>query len=134
MRSSSSPRRRTTYAVLTVLTIAAGVVLRRVHLGLPFWLVKYGGSALWAVMVYWVFAALKPAWDPEVLGVVSALFAAMVEFFKLYDAHALDAFRRTLAGTLLLGRYFSWRDIAVYWVAIALIAALDLALVRRAAR
>jgi hypothetical protein len=32
----------------------------------------------------------------------------------------MDAFRHTLPGVLLLGRYFSVRDIAAYWIAIGL--------------
>jgi hypothetical protein len=42
----------------------------------------------------------------------------------------VDAFRLTLAGRLLLGRFFSLKNIAVYWLAIALAALLDRWLVR----
>jgi hypothetical protein len=40
-------------------------------------------------------------------------------------APGIDAFRVTLAGKLLLGRFFSAWDIVAYWVAIAVAAALD---------
>jgi hypothetical protein len=45
-------------------------------------------------------------------------------------APALDDFRRTIAGAVLLGRIFSFADIAVYWLAIAIAASLDV-LIRR---
>lgn len=128
-RQSSSSR--PAYVALIILTIVAGLVLRRVPLGLPVLLVKYGGSMLWAAMVYWIFAAIRPTASTESVAVNAALFAAAVEFFKLYHAPSLDAFRRTLAGALLLGRYFSWWDILAYLAAIALAAAIDRRLIRR---
>ena len=57
MKSSSS-RQRFIYLLLAALTICAGLVLRRVPMGLPVLVVKYGGSLLWAAMVYWIAAAL----------------------------------------------------------------------------
>jgi hypothetical protein len=44
---------------------------------------------------------------------------------KLYRVPWLDAFRLTLPGVILLGRYFSIRDIVAYWIAIALGAIID---------
>jgi hypothetical protein len=128
---SSGGRGRAAYIALAILTIVAGLVLRRVPLGLPFVIVKYGGSMMWAAMIYWIFAAMRPAASSEGIALNASLFAVAVEFFKLYHAPVLDAFRRTLAGTLLLGRFFSWWDIAAYLVAIALTAALDRHLIRR---
>jgi hypothetical protein len=92
-----------------------------VPLGLPAVLIKYGGSALWAVMVYWLVAFLLPRRAPRFLGFLAAAVAAAVECFKLYHSPGLDAFRYTLAGKLLLGRVFSLQDIAVYWLAIVAI-------------
>jgi hypothetical protein len=128
---ASGGRHRATYLALIILTIIAGLVLRRVPLGLPFVIVKFGGSMLWAAMVYWIFAAIRPAAASESIALNAALFAAMIEFFKLYHAPVIDAFRRTLAGSLLLGRYFSWWDVAAYLAAIALAATIDTRLIRR---
>ena len=101
-------------------------------MGLPFVIVKFGGSMLWAAMIYWIFAAVRPGTSAEGIALNANLFAVAVEFFKLYHAPLLDAFRRTLAGTLLLGRYFSWWDIVAYVAAIALAAFADRRLIRRA--
>ena len=130
-KSGASGSRRTACLALILLTIIAGLVLRRVPLGLPFVLVKFGGSMLWAAMIYWIFAALRPSAASNNIAVNAALFAAMVEFFKLYHAPVLYAFRRTLAGSLLLGRFFSWWDIVAYLAAIAIVVTIDSRLFRR---
>lgn len=122
---------RTAYLALIILTIIAGLVLRRVPIGLPYVVVKFGGSMLWAAMVYWIIAAILPAASSVSIAVNAALVAMLVEFFKLYHAPVLDSFRRTLAGALLLGRYFSWWDIVAYLAAIALVASADRRFIRR---
>ncbi len=129
--ASSAGRQRSAYTALIILTIIAGLVLRRVPLGLPIFVVKYGGSMLWAAMIYWIVAAIRPVASSGAIAVNAVLFALAVEFFKLYHAPILEAFRRTIAGSLLLGRYFSWWDIAAYLVAIALTAFADQRLIRR---
>ncbi len=127
----SGGRPRGGYIALLILTVVGGLVLRRVPLGLPYVVVKFGGSMLWAAMVYWIFAAIRPAAASVSVAINAALFAAAVEFFKLYHARVLDGFRRTVAGALLLGRFFSWWDLAAYLAAIALAAAIDTRLIRR---
>jgi hypothetical protein len=97
----------------------------------PFWF-KYGGSALWAIALYWLIAGCFPRYSSVGLAVGTAVVAAVLEFSRLWRLAALDAFRLTLAGRLLLGRYFSLKNIAAYWIGIALAAALDYWLVRRA--
>ena len=125
-------RRRIVCGVLALVTIVCGLVWRMAPLGLPAVLVKYGGSALWAVMAYWLVAFLLPQKAPRFLGLLAAVVAAGVECFKLYRSPELDAFRLTLAGKLLLGRVFSVQDIAVYWLAIVGVACLDAFVVARA--
>ncbi len=87
-------------------------------------IVKYGGSILWAMMIYWIVSSLRPAWRLQAVA-VAVILATAIECFKLYDAPALDAFRLTLPGTLLLGRIFSWWDLLAYLVAIVASAFVD---------
>lgn len=108
----------------------AGLAIRFGHLGLPALVVKYGGSALWAVMIYWIVSSFLSSWPVGRAAVIAAILATLVEFFKLVHESGIDAFRHTLAGALLLGRVFSVWDIAVYWAAIATGAILDLRLRR----
>lgn len=106
-------------------TVVAGLVVRFAPLGLPPFVVKYGGSTLWALMVYWIVSALLPSWRLFAIALLAGVIATAVEFVKLYHSPALDAFRLTLPGILLLGRFFSVWDIVAYWIAIAVGAFLD---------
>ena len=112
-------------ALLIVTTMIAGLAIRFAHLGLPASIVKYGGSALWAMMIYWIASSILPSWRAEHVALLGGGIATSVEFFKLYHAPVLEAFRHTIAGVLILGRVFSFKDIAVYWIAIATAAGLD---------
>jgi len=100
-------------------TVIVGLVFRFAPLGLPSGLVKYGGSTMWALMIYWLVSTLLPRWRLPAAGLVAAVIATAVEFGKLYRSPWLDAFRLTLPGILLLGKYFSYWDIVAYWFAIA---------------
>jgi Protein of unknown function (DUF2809) len=48
-----------------------------------------------------------------------------VELSRLVNQTQLEAFRRTLAGKLILGRYFSLKDIAAYWITIVVLFFID---------
>jgi hypothetical protein len=103
---------------LMVGTVATGLAVRLAPLGLPRGVVKYGGSTLWALMIYWAVSTLLPRVRFVPLVLVSGAIATAVEFLKLDHTPGLDAFRLTLPGILLLGRYFSGWDILAYWAAI----------------
>jgi hypothetical protein len=110
---------------LIFVTVVAGLAIRFAPLGLPPFIVKYGGSMLWALMIYWIVSALLPSRRPIAVALVAGAFATAVEFMKLYHSPALDAFRLTLPGILLLGRFFSVWDIVAYCFAISVGAAVD---------
>lgn len=119
------PRPTILSLALILATIGAGLAIRRVPLHLPLFFVKYAGSMLWALMIYWIVSSLLPRRPVPTAAIVSAGIATAVELLKLYHSLALDTFRLTLAGTLLLGRVFSIYDIATYCVAIAIGAIID---------
>jgi hypothetical protein len=96
----------------------AGLTIRLIPLGVPALIVKYGGSMLWALMIYWIVSALLPSLRLLVIAIISAALTTAVEFFKLHHSPAIDAFRLTIPGILLLGRVFSAWDILAYWLAI----------------
>jgi hypothetical protein len=114
------PRPLKTSLALFLVTVMAGLAVRMAPLGLPAVVVKYGGSMLWAVMIYWVVSTALARWRLPVVGLIAGAIATAVEFFKLYHSPGMDAFRLTLTGMIVLGRYFSVRDIVAYWVAIGL--------------
>jgi hypothetical protein len=104
--------------VWMVAPMVAGLTIRFVPLGLPVPIVKYGGSMLWALMIYWIVSAFLPSLRLLAVALISAALATAVEFFKLHHAPALDAFRLTIPGILLLGRVFSAWDVLACWLAI----------------
>jgi hypothetical protein len=107
--------------------IVLGLVLRGFGLGagLPGPIVKYGGSTLWATMVFLLVAIAGPRRPRWTIALLSAAIAVSVELFRLVHAPWLDAFRLTLPGTLLLGRIFSPWDILAYGAGILLGMGLD---------
>jgi hypothetical protein len=102
-----------------------------VPLGLSPFFFKYGGSVLWAVALYWLTAACLPQRSSGALAAIAALVAAGLEFSRLWHTPAMDAFRITLAGRILLGRYFSLKNVAAYCLAIGLMALWDEVFLRK---
>jgi hypothetical protein len=117
--------RSITTLILLLITIPIGLAVRLLPLHLPWFLYKYLGSTLWAVALYWFLATLLPKLRPRALATIAILIATVLEFSRLIPIAPIDAFRLTFAGKILLGRYFSLKNIAAYILAIALTAALD---------
>ncbi len=107
-----------TRAALALAVITCGLSLRRYGfpLGLPAFVVKYGGSLLWATMMFLLVGILLPLMSRSQLAAV----AMVVEFSRLVHMPGLDAFRLTTAGALLLGRIFSLWNVVAYAVGIFL--------------
>jgi hypothetical protein len=109
-------------AALALVVIASGLGLRwyGFPLGLPAFVVKYGGSLLWATMVFLLVGVLLPRLSRTQIAAIAVAIAILVEFSRLVHAPWLDAFRLTAAGALLLGRIFSLWNIVAYMIGIAL--------------
>ena len=118
-------RRSLATLAITLVTIPIGIAWRMLPLGLPWFFYKYGCSFLWAVALYWFIATLLPKLYPLALATISALIALIVEFSRLVPQSTIDAFRLTLPGQLILGRFFSFRNIAAYLLAITISALFD---------
>ena len=114
-------------AALALIVIACGLSLRwyGFPLGLPAFVVKYGGSLLWATMVFLLAGVLLPRLTRTQIAALAAIFAIAVEFSRLVHAPWLDAFRLTTAGALLLGRIFSLWNLVAYLVGIGLGVGID---------
>ena len=114
----SSTRRRLTCLAIMLLLIPLGFVCRFVAIGLPYLIVKYGGSFLWAATVYWFIGYFLARQKPPLLAVISLVVTAAIEFLKRVQSSTLEHIRNTFFGIMILGRRFSYIDIAVYWIAI----------------
>ncbi len=108
-------------AALALVVIAGGLGLRwyGFPLGLAAFVVKYGGSLLWATMVFLLVGVLLPRLSRSQIVALAATIAILIEFSRLMHAPWLDAFRLTTAGALLLGRIFSLWNFVAYAVGIA---------------
>ena len=118
--------------VLRRLAIAVGVIvcgltlrLTGYEIGLPYFLVKYGGSLLWGMMLFWILAAILVGRPILLAAFSAAVIAALTEFSRLYHTPWLDEFRLTLAGALILGRIFAWGNILAYLLGIGLAAFIE---------
>ncbi len=114
-------------ASLCLLIVVSGLALRGFgfSLGLSAFVVKYGGSLLWAAMVFFLVAMAASHSSRLNIALISAAIAVGVELFRLVHAPWLDAFRLTLPGALLLGRIFSLWNMLAYGVGIIFAVGLD---------
>jgi hypothetical protein len=110
---------------ILIITIPIGLAVRLLPLHLPWFLYKYLGSVLWAAALYWFLATLLPKLRPPSLATLAIAIATTLELTRLIPIAPIDAFRLTFAGKILLGRYFSIKNIAAYILAITLTATLD---------
>jgi hypothetical protein len=121
------PRSRLHYALLALGTIPLGLASRAVP-GLPAWLSKGAGDALYATMSFWLVGFLFPALVTTRAALAAMLFCFVVEASQLWRTPLFDAIRATRLGGLALGHGFHAMDL-VYYVAGALLgAALEYAL------
>jgi hypothetical protein len=111
--------------LLILTTIGAGLAIRFAPIDLPQSVVKYGGSALWAMMLYWIVSTVLPTMRLFLVTSLTGVLATSIEVLKLYHSVPLDSFRDTLPGILTLGHTFSPWDIFVYWLAIYVAASVD---------
>jgi hypothetical protein len=116
---------------LVLVTLGSGLRTRFGPLGLPPVVVKYGGSVLWSLLIYWIVSTLLPRWSVVAVALLAGSFATSVEFLKLYHAAWLDSFRTTIPGVLLLGRPFSVWEFLAYWLAMTIGALLNRYIRRR---
>jgi hypothetical protein len=110
---------------LAIMIVGLGLRGFGLSLGLPGLFVKYGGSVLWATMLFFLVGITASNLPRRHIASISAVIAIGVELFRLVHFPWLDSFRLTLAGALLLGRIFSPWDMLAYGVGILLGMLLD---------
>jgi hypothetical protein len=107
--------------------VALGVLSRTCPLGWPLY-DKSLGDALYAVAAYLVLALLLPR-KPR--GLVAALALALCLAVESFQATGIPACYAHLAPVRwLLGTTFSWHDVACYVVGVAVIAGVDVFVLR----
>src|SRR5262245_57733351 len=106
------------YVALALTAVALGLIWRSGVVALSPWLSKYGGDALWAVMVYAIVRCAQPCAKIRLSALAAFGVCAAVEFGQLYRAPWIDAVRATRVGALALGSVFNWADIPAYGVGV----------------
>ena len=119
-RQPSTTRNRVLYAGLALAVVAAGLLWRASFMPLPPVVSKYGGDALWALMVFVGFGFLLLRAPTLVVALLALTFSWGVEFSQLYHAPWIDALRATIPGRLVLGNTFNWPDLPAYAAGVAL--------------
>ena len=100
--------------------MGTGLVWRSHLLPLSPFMSKYGGDALWALLVFFGFGFVFNRISTLRLSGISLCFAWAIEFSQIYHAPWLDAIRATRPGHLVLGSTFNWPDLPAYAFGIAL--------------
>ncbi len=124
----SASRSRLVTAALLLLTIALGLASRRFAPALPHFIAAYAGDALWAAMVFWIAAFVRPRANTRTLAAVALGVSFAVELSQLYQARWVNEIRDTRLGALALGHGFLWSDLVCYAAGVAAAAAVDLVL------
>lgn len=104
------PRRRRNTLLAVLLVIALGAPARLFSADLPVLYTQFIGDALWALMIYLLWALLLPRSPVWVLALLTLGIAWGIEFSQLLHTPLLGSIRSTRAGRLLLGSGFLWSD------------------------
>lgn len=118
--SRSVRRSRLLYSILIALVLLGGLLWRSRLLPLTPFMAKYGGDALWALMVFLGFGFLFIRITTLRLAIISLGFAWSIEFLQIYHAPWIDGIRAMRVGHLVLGSTFNWPDLIAYAVGVAI--------------
>ena len=113
-------RLRCYYVLAMAAVIAAGLWCRSAANPVSPFLHKYGGDALWALLMFLGFRCVLIRASILRVSLVSLAFCFAVEFSQLYHAPWIDSVRNTRLGALTIGSTFNAPDLIAYAAAIAL--------------
>lgn len=109
-----------------------GLGSRKLGAHLPRFVADYAGDALYATLVFFLAAFVRPSAPRLALAAAAFGISCLVEVSQLSDARVLVVARSTTFGRLVLGTTFVWSDIPLYALGAALGAVVDLGLFRGA--
>ncbi|MEO0475827.1 MAG: DUF2809 domain-containing protein [Planctomycetota bacterium] len=109
-------KRRFLYLAIALSVIPLGLISRSLRgnadsstpLG---FITTYLGDTLWAVMFFFIFAAIRLRWKSWTLGVLTLTFTLVIEVSQLYHGEPLATLRSFTPARFLLGTNFLWSDV-----------------------
>lgn len=111
---------RLKYALAMVGVIAAGLAWRSAANPMSPFLHKYGGDALWALLIFLGVRGVFLRATIWRVALLSLTICFAVEFSQLYHAPWIDSLRATRLGGLALGSTFNAPDLLAYLIGVAL--------------
>lgn len=118
-------RNRISYSLLFLLTIALGLLSRRLDYLLPNCIDLILGDATWAMMIFVCAGVIFNQYSTIRVAIISIVFCFAIELSQLYHAPWIDAIRNTTLGALVLGFGFLWSDVLAYSIGIIFVASLE---------
>ncbi|MES2645178.1 MAG: DUF2809 domain-containing protein [Myxococcota bacterium] len=119
-------RSRRILVVAAGVTVALGLASRLP--GAPPFVVAYVGDALYAVLIYWLLAFVRPGAPVMRLALAAWATCALIEASQAWHPAWLDALRAHRLVALVLGRGFLWSDLGCYAVGVLAAGAVDRAI------
>jgi hypothetical protein len=107
-------RARVRHAALAIGTIIIGLLVHRGGSMLAPGVCDVLGDALWACMIYWWISVVAPGARPSRRAAGAIAVCWIVELSQMLDIEALNGWRRTTLGHLVLGSDFDTRDLFAY--------------------
>lgn len=98
---------------------------------MPGFVVKYGGDALWSMVVFFALAMVFTRATTLRVALMAMVFSWSIEFLQLYHAPWIDSIRSTLLGRLVLGSTFNSPDLVAYAIGVVLASFADRVLAQR---
>lgn len=111
-------KKRIACAGATVFIILLGLIWRSSWFNFSAFWSKYGGDAIWAMMIYSCLGIIHPDSQIKKRAGIAAGICLTVELSQLYHAPWINAIRDTPLGKLALGKIFNWPDIPAYLVGV----------------
>ncbi len=118
-------RPRAIYALACLALFLTGLASRHYDNPVSDLFGKYPGDMLWAMLAFFSLGLLFPRLSTGGIALLTAAISLLVEVLKLYHAPWMVALRASTFGYLVLGHIFSYQNLMVYALGIALSALIE---------
>lgn len=120
---------RLIYLATALAVIPIGLIARSMRDGadpatIGGFVATYLPDTLWAVMFFFLFAAVWPGWGTAVLAAATLAFTVGIEASQLYHGEPLATLRSFGITRFLLGKHFLWSDVICLTIGTSLAAAI----------